>query len=189
MRKQKRKEIGLNDDDFVLMSVGELNENKNHKVVIEGVRRCNTKSIKYIICGIGVLKEQLEKQICDCKLEEQVYILGFRNDIKELLWMSDAFVFPSRREGLGVAGIEAMAAGLPLITSNIHGIRDYSINKMTGFALERNEAEEYKKAIFKIMGNKYLKNSFGKNCESRSRLFDMNISNRIMTQVYTEGEQ
>lgn len=53
-----------------------------------------------------------------------MYFLGYTNDIKELLYTADIFCFPSKREDLGLVAIETMASGLPLITSNIHGIND-----------------------------------------------------------------
>ena len=114
IRQKKRKELGFKEDDFVIVSVGELNANKNHRV----------KRIKYIVCGMGELKEELEEFIKKAKLEEQVFLLGYREDIREILWAGDLFAFPSKREGLSVALMEAMASGIPCIASDIRGNRD-----------------------------------------------------------------
>ena len=124
IRQKKRKELGFKEDDFVIVSVGELNANKNHRVIIEAVKRLKDKRIKYIVCGMGELKEELEEFIKKEKLEEQVFLLGYREDIREILWAGDLFAFPSKREGLSVALMEAMASGIPCIASDIRGNRD-----------------------------------------------------------------
>ena len=60
-------------------------------------------------------------------MEDQVYLLGLRNDVDMLMNCADVFVHPSFREGLGIALLEAMASGLPIITSDRHGLRDFSV--------------------------------------------------------------
>ena len=154
IRQEKRKELGFKEDDFVIVSVGELNANKNHRVIIEAVKRLKDKKIKYIICGMGELKEELQEFVKKEKLEGQVFLLGYREDIREILWAGDLFAFPSKREGLGVAAIEAMAAGLPIITSNIHGIKDYSVNGRTGYSCAPENITSFVKAIQRIRDDK-----------------------------------
>lgn len=185
LRKAKREEVGFHKDDFVVISVGELNDNKNHIVIIDAIKKCGNPSIKYVICGIGHLEKELKDKIREYGLENQVFLLGFRGDIKELLWMSDVFAFPSKREGLGLAAIEAMAAGLPLITSNIHGIRDYSQNGKTGYAVSPNNVEEYANSIRKLLDDK-KRIEYGRFCAQESRRFDLRETEKIMKKVYLE---
>ncbi len=168
-RRKKRAELGLGADDFVIASVGELNENKNHGVVIEAIARLNDKKIKYLICGQGEQKDKLLDFAQKLGLQKQVFLLGFRNDIKEILWISDLFVFPSKREGLGLAAIEAMAAGLALVTSNVHGINDYSVQKKTGYKCNPNDISGFQKAIFHLIHNKEQRKSIGQ--ENRKKVF------------------
>ena len=132
---QKRKEIGVPEDSFVLLSVGELNKNKNHEVVIKAIEKINNNKIHYVICGEGPLEGHLRELSQKLKLSNNVHLIGFRYDIPEIYKASDLFLFPSLREGLGIAAIEAMASGLPIITSNVHGINDYSINGITGYSV------------------------------------------------------
>lgn len=119
-----REEIGLEKDDFVLLSVGELNKNKNHEVVIRALSKVKNHKVKYIICGQGELREYLENLIKKLHLEKQIYLLGYRTDIIEIYKSVDLFIFPSKREGLSVALMEAMACGLPCIVTNIRGNSD-----------------------------------------------------------------
>ncbi|WP_158096081.1 glycosyltransferase family 4 protein, partial [Cloacibacillus sp. An23] len=132
-RNKKRAELGIPQDAFVLISVGELNKNKNHEVVIKAVGAMReTQNIHYIIAGQGPLDKYLLSLTEKYGLEKRVYLLGFRTDVIELLKSSDVFVFPSRREGLGLAALEAMTSGLPLITTYVGGIKDYTQDGVTG---------------------------------------------------------
>lgn len=120
----KRREIGVPEDAFLLASVGELNANKNHEVVIRAMAQLNDKNIHYIIAGIGALKEYLNNLADELGIGEQVHLLGYRNDVPELYKSSDVCCFPSIREGLGLAAIEGIATGLPLICADNRGTRD-----------------------------------------------------------------
>ena len=184
IRQEKRGELGVHQDDFVIVSVGELNANKNHRVIIEAVKRLKDKKIKYIVCGMGELKEELEMLIQKEKLEEQVFLLGYREDIREILWAADLFAFPSKREGLGVAAIEAMAAGLPIITSNIHGIKDYSVNGRTGYSCAPENITSFVKAIQRIRDDKKSYAKFHINVKRISKNFDISRIEKIMKKIY-----
>lgn len=95
--------------------------------------------------------EELKRIVKLYRLEKEIYFLGYRDDIKDLLSASDVFCFLSKREGLGLAAVDAMASGLPLITSNIHGIKDYSINGKSGFTIAPLNVEGVTEAIKKCM--------------------------------------
>ena len=150
-RNAKRREIGVPEDAFLLLSVGELNENKNHQIIIRALARLNDKNVHYAIAGVGEKRNSLLQLAAELGVAEQVHLLGYRKDIPELNHSADVFCFPSRREGLGVSAIEAMACGLPLISSNIHGINDYSIDGVTGYKCAINDELLFASAISKIL--------------------------------------
>lgn len=120
-RVAKRKELGIPEDAFAFISVGELNENKNHSTVIRALARTDIPNSYYLICGEGKLKQQHFELAQKLGISEKVKLLGFRTDVSEILRACDCFVFPSFREGLSVSLMEAMAAGLPCIASRIRG--------------------------------------------------------------------
>ena len=122
--KQKKKELGISKNIPILLSVGELNKNKNHEAVLQALSKLKEKNFIYLICGRGVLKEYLERKIQELHLENKAKLLGYRSDVIKILKTADLFIFPSKREGLPVSVIEAMAAGLPVIASNVRGNRD-----------------------------------------------------------------
>ena len=149
-RTEKRREIGVPEDAFLLVSVGELNENKNHQVIIRAMAKLGNPNIHYAIAGVGDKKEYLEELAQTLGVSDRLHLLGYRRDIPELNTAADAFCFPSHREGLGLAAIEAMACGLPIITSNVHSINDYSIDGVTGYKCSPTDAEGFASAIKKI---------------------------------------
>lgn len=117
----KRAELNIPKQAIVLLSVGELTAGKNHKNAIRAIDKIKDKRIVYLICGRGEKEGELRMLIETLGLTEQVRLLGFRTDIPELLQMADLFVFPSLREGLSVALMEAIACKLPVICSKIRG--------------------------------------------------------------------
>lgn len=114
------KELDIPNDSFLLLSVGELNDNKNHKAIIKSLPELPN-NIHYVICGTGPLKEQYERLAKELHVEERLHLLGYRSDVIRIMKSCNVFVFPSKREGLSVALMEAMACGLPCIASNIRG--------------------------------------------------------------------
>lgn len=120
-RATKRAELGIPEDAFVFVSVGELNENKNHRTVIRAFAKTDMANSYYLICGEGELKQEHLKLAEKLGVSDRVRFLGFRTDVSEILRACDCFVFPSFREGLSVSLMEAMAAGLPCIASRIRG--------------------------------------------------------------------
>lgn len=147
---QKKKELGIPENIPVLLSVGELNKNKNHIVVLNALSKLQDKRFIYLICGRGTLKEYLEEKIKELRLNNNVKLLGYRNDITEILKIANLFIFPSKREGLPVSLIEAMAADLPAIVSNVRGNRDL-INKENLF--EPDDADALVRLIEKQLDN------------------------------------
>ena len=116
-----RAEMGVPDDALLLCSVGELNENKNHALVIKALAQLDNPNIHYCIAGMGAYREKLEVLSQELGVARCVHLLGYRSDINELYKSSDIFCFPSLREGLPVALMEAMASGLPCLASRIRG--------------------------------------------------------------------
>ncbi|MDO4559448.1 MAG: glycosyltransferase [bacterium] len=120
----KRRELGIPEDAWLLLSVGELNKNKNHIAVLRALSIMRNPAIHYMIAGEGPLHEYLPKKAKELDIEGGVHLLGYREDTPELYKVADCFVFPSLREGLPVALMEAAVSGLPIICSKIRGNTD-----------------------------------------------------------------
>lgn len=185
-RKDIRAELEIEDSDFVLISVGELNKNKNHKVVLYALGKLKEEKIHYLICGKGELRKRLENLAIKLGIERQVHFLGYCTNVIELCKASDCFVFPSKREGLGIAALEGMASGLPLISSESGGIKDYSQDGVTGYCVSCTDIEGFSKSIKKLLNQRELCKSMGKYNQEFVKQFDSSYTDDIMRQVYEE---
>ena len=154
---RKRREIGISLSATLLISVGELNKNKNNQVIIEALGRIKDKSIHYVLCGVGDKEKELRKKVHDLGLDMNVHFLGYRLDIKELLNASDIFVMPSLREGLSRSIMEAMASGLPCVVSNIRGNRDLIKDGIGGFLCNAKNVDDFERNLKKIILNRRLR--------------------------------
>ena len=119
-----RKELGIPLDAKVVLSVGEVNKNKNHKVGIEALAKLRDKNTYYVICGRGPLMEAHKELAQILGVGDRAILTGYRTDVADFYKMADVFLFPSFREGLPVAVMEAMASGLPVVATRIRGSSD-----------------------------------------------------------------
>lgn len=158
-----RQELGLEKDTFLVLSVGELNTNKNQKTVIEAINQLNDPQIHYILCGKGDELETLKKFVAKYKLEQNVHFLGYRTDVVDICSQSDVYVMPSHREGLPVASLEAMYCSLPLVTSNIRGLVDVMKDGETGYLAGPDDVQRFATAIAKLKRSPELRKQMGKN--------------------------
>lgn len=146
----KRAEIGVPKDTFLLLSIGELSQRKNHETVIKALAQIKRKDIYYAIAGIGDKKEQLEQLAAKVGLSDRVKLLGYRTDVSELCAISDAFIFPSFQEGLPISLMEAMASGMPCIVSKIRGNVDL-IDEKGGTLFDPHSVNSCRNAIEQLM--------------------------------------
>ena len=154
----KRRELGIPEDAVLLLSVGELNDNKNHETVIRAIADLN---VYYVIAGRGELQQYLENLIDAQNLQDRVKLLGFRSDVNELYEAADIFVFPSFREGLSVSVMEAMASGLPCVTSRIRGNTDLLENTNGGFLCDPHDALDFAEKINILASDTQLREAMG----------------------------
>lgn len=185
-KKEMRKSISVPEDSILIISVGELIERKNHEAIIRAIAKIDNTNIYYAIAGKGPLKEQLEKLSKELGVSDRVKFLGFRTDINKLYHIADISAFPSKIEGLGLAGIEAMAAGLPLVSSNVHGILDYVINGKTGFSCNPDSIKEFELAIRTLVNNSKLRDSMKINCYKAVEPFELENALKAMWNIYDE---
>ncbi len=184
-RNEFREKFGCKSDEIMLLSVGELSERKNHQIVIKALAKLKSSGVvkfKYYIVGQGILKETLEKLIQSLELTNSVKLLGFRSDIKELLSVSDLFVFPSLHEGLPVALMEAMASGLPVACSKIRGNIDLIKNEECLF--DANDVEDVKEQIKSFVINFDKRKLFGDINKKNIAAFDEHIISNSMKKIY-----
>lgn len=183
-----RSHLGIPIDSIVMVSVGEINHNKNHKIAIEALSRVKQKNIHYVIAGIGKLKDELVEYAKSLGVGERVHFLGFRTDIFEVLKASDIFVMPSHREGLSVAMMEAMACGLPVVASNIRGNCDL-VDEKGGYLFNIHHLDELVEYIEKLADNPKLRKTMGQYNEEKVKEYDKEIVLEKLKYVLSECEK
>ena len=174
----KRKELGVPKDATLLLSVGELNENKNHETVIRAIADLD---VYYIIAGNGDLQEHLQDIIDMLGMTERVKLLGYRTDVAELYQIADYYVLPSIREGLNVSMMEAMASGLPVICSRIRGNIDL-IDNNGGNTFIAQRIDDCQKAIKDVLCRN--QEQLGKHNLLKSKDFEVGAVSAKMRRIY-----
>lgn len=181
-----RQELSLPADTPIVVSVGELNENKNHKTVIRAMALLANKNAHYCIAGNGPLLQELQALAEQSGVADRVHFLGYRRDVPVILRQADVFVLPSQREGLGMAAIEAMSCGLPLVSSNRHGINDYSIEGVTGYKHHPLDSQGFASSLDKLLADEKLRKELGENCRRVAQEFTLEESLDCMKKYYLE---
>ena len=176
----KRAEIGIPQNACFILSVGELNENKNHKVVIEALGAIKDKNIHYAIAGKGSYGKELLEYANSLGIGDNCHLLGYRSDIPELYKVADVYVLPSIREGLNVSVMEAMASGLPCIVSRIRGNIDMVDEGKGGLYFNPKSAQELTMAI----RNLNTIENCGLYNVSKAKQFDSRIINQKVLNIY-----
>ncbi len=182
-RAAKRTELNVPQDAFLLLSVGELNGNKNHRTVIKAISQLERQDVHYIIAGKGNERENLLALSSELGLADRVRLLGQRCDIGELLKTADAFLHPSLREGLPVSVTEALAAGLPCIVSDIRGCKDL-VDEKGGFCCNPLNADDFAQKINLLAADKELRETMGEYNRQKAELFDVNTIIDTMLNIY-----
>jgi glycosyltransferase involved in cell wall biosynthesis len=160
-KNEKRRELGVPEDASLVLSVGELNRNKNHEAIIRALSQLSDPKVHYVICGRGPLDRYLKELARKLEIAENVHFLGLRYDIAEICKASDVFVFPSFREGLSVALMEAMAAGLPVVCTAIRGNVDLIEDQRGGFLLKPEDFDGFANALQRLLLSSELRRKFG----------------------------
>ena len=172
-KSEYRKKLNLENEDFVILVLAELNKNKNHIQLIKAMSKLKDKypNIKALFAGVGPLEEEIKSQIKDYGLENNIQLLGWRNDVKELINSCDVVGLFSKREGLGKCLLEGMICGKTVIATNTRGPKELIVNDENGFLFEIDEHEKTIKSIEKIYKDKFLKAKFEYNGKKKANRY------------------
>lgn len=148
-----RTELGLKDTDFVVLSIGELNKNKNQQTIVQAIAKLKDPQVHYLVCGKGDQYANLIRMVHQFKLDANIHFLGYRKDVMDICCQANVYVMPSFREGLPVSSLEAMYCGLPLLTSNIRGLVDVNKEGKNGFLFLPSDVDGFAEGIRKLKNN------------------------------------
>ncbi len=163
-RNKLRLSLGLTPRDIIIAVVASLTRNKGHKILLEGFKEIWPKNPlpRLLIIGDGPERESLEAAAARLGIDQAVFFAGNRGDVRKLLQVCDILVLPSlHREGLGVAIIEAMAAGIPVIGSNLGGIPEAIRDGENGLLTAPGDVFGLANAMKKLIEDRELRVSMG----------------------------
>lgn len=185
-REDARKEFGLGPDDKLLVSIGELDDNKNHTTVIKALAMINRKDFKYVVCGVGRNNEKLLEQAAIAGLKDNLILAGYRSDIPDVLNAADIFVFPSFHEGMPVSALEAMACSLPVICSEIRGNVDIIKEGDNGYLFQPDDADTLAKYILLLIDDNDKRQDMGKKNVEIVKNFSMEAVTEELKTIYSK---
>ena len=162
-RNAVRVALGAGPNDSVVLALAALIPRKGLDVLLDALVRLGGQGLRPVawIAGEGPERGRLEDQSSRLGLRGQVQFLGKRADVADLLGACDLFVIPSRREGMGVAALEAMAAGRAVVASEVGGLREAIADGHTGLLVPAGDAAALAQAVAKLLGDGGLRERMG----------------------------
>jgi glycosyltransferase involved in cell wall biosynthesis len=187
-RKEYRKnELSVDNNSKIILTVAELHERKvlNYLIKAFPLIKKEIQNSKIVIAGIGPKKEELEKLAEKENVKNNIMFLGFRKDIHYLMKAADIFILPSIKEAFGLVLLEAMAAKLPIIASNVGGIPEIIVNNKNGELIPPHDEKLLAKTVIKLLKNselcqKYVRTGF----KILKKSFDAKIMAKKTEKIY-----
>lgn len=181
----KKKQLGIDTDKIMILSVGELSLRKNHQCIIRAISLLNNKKdYVYVICGREIYGSSMSEQLHNLAddLGVELITLGHRKDIPEIMRISDIGAIPSLREGFGMAGVQSLAAGVPLVGTSVQGILEYIIDGKTGFLAEPNDYQKFADNILKL-SNTITRDNMVDSCIEIAKKYDVSNSCKVFYEI------
>jgi glycosyltransferase involved in cell wall biosynthesis len=179
-----RDELGIDPQTRVVITVGRLVPQKRHSDLIVSAQQIAPRhpDVVFLIAGEGELRMELQHQISAAGLERRVRLLGHRTDVPRLLAASDVFALPSAFEGGCYAVLEAMAAGLPVIATDVGGIAEAVHHGLAGLLVPVADTDTLTAAIQSVLRSPEIGRRFGE--EGRRRIAANFTVDRMVHEVF-----
>ena len=151
-------------EPVVFVTTGRLAAIKNHAMMIEGLRRVIDAGVpaRLVIAGDGPERSRIEDCVRQHALQEHVSLLGFRSDVGPILSGADVFIMTSRYEGISIAMLEAMRAGLPVVATRVGGIPETVRDGLTGLLVDPDDPAGLAEAMLCLARSPSLREEMGK---------------------------
>lgn len=182
-RRSVRAEFGLGDRSRLLLTVARLVEDKGHLTLLAAaapILRADP-NLSLVIVGEGPLRERLEAEARRQGVARQVVLTGFRRDVPRLFAAADVFAFPSRSEALGLALIEAMATGLPIVTAARPGVEEVIRPGRDGLVTPVGNADKLRLALTQLLADSALSAQVAASARTRAQDFSLQ---RMLTRTF-----
>ena len=186
----KRQQLGLSAGDILLVTVGRLAQIKNYALLLEALAISAAKApkLKLVMVGDGPERAKLEADVARLDLAGRVHFLGERKDVRDWLAIGHAFVLPSFYEGISIALLESMAAGLPVVVTRVGGNPEVVVDGETGFIVESGDAQGLAHALVELAEGETRRERMGRSARARVEAeFDLKKTVRRYEEIYLEA--
>lgn len=185
----------------LMLSVGELSKRKNHKVVLQVLPDLKKYDVYYVICGQGEMKHPL---LCEAKklgVADRIRLLGYQEEVAQIYHFAHIFIFPSIQEGMPVALMEAMAAGLPCVVSNIRGNRElmgfdtrhgnpfHDSKRLQSTCFPCNDSKQLRSILISLLEDEALCHTLSLENQKRIQAYDRQAVSKKMERIYRQMAQ
>ena len=179
-----KKVLNINST-LVIGTVARLSPEKDQFTLLEAFSKIAqmVDSVKLVIVGDGILRQELERRSKSLGIKDKVLFLGFRQNISEILSIFDVFVLSSLTEGIPLTLLEAMAAGKPVVATNVGGNPEVVVDGETGFLVPPKNPEKMAEAIITLLKNEELAMKMG---EAGRKRVEEKFSLERMVREYEE---
>jgi len=181
-----RAELGIEDGTPVILSVGELNKNKNHVTIVRALAQMKNRNAVYFVAGVGEEKEHILSVAAELGVSDRVRLLGYRDDCRILYSVADVYVMPSFREGLSLSLLEAMSSGCCAAVSDIRGNRDLTESGKGGYLFAPDDSSAAAEILDKLLSDRSLREEFGRYNAEKSALYSAESVSAEMKRIYDE---
>src|SRR2546423_559314 len=170
-RKEWRAKEGFGENDVLFVCVARFAPQKNHALLLNAFAKgpASNPNAHLVLVGEGVLQSQLEDQAKALQVAHQVHFLGLRADIPEVLDAADIFVLSSDSEGNPLSILEAMASGLPIVSTAVGGVPDLFESGKEGIIVPRGDVQAFSKSMVFLLDDRGARRSFGKASALRAK--------------------
>src|SRR6185312_11884097 len=128
---------------------------------------------KLLMIGDGPERPAMEELVKDLRVQDDVRFVGKQEQIEEILLVSDLFLLPSEYESFGLAAMEAMAASVPVISSDAGGLSEININGETGYTAAVGDVKTMSECAIHLLSNDELLQQFRKNAKAQAMKYDL----------------
>lgn len=182
-----RNELGIKKTDFIVICVAEMNHNKNQEQLIYSIYELNKRGIPAIclLVGTGGKVGYLHSLVKQLQMEDSIRFLGFRKDIPSLMQLADTVALLSRREGLPKVLLEALAAGKPMVVTNVRGSRELVSPQVNGYVVPVGGDQETIQALEVLYANKELRIEMGRKSFVQASQYDLKEIMIMLDEVYS----
>ncbi len=179
-RAARKNEFLLDDSRPVILSIGRLQPQKDHAATLHAITKIP--DVQLVIVGVGAMREKLEQLSISLGITDRVHFLGRRLDVPELIKMADIFVQSSNFEGFGIAALEAMAGGLPVIASDVPGLNN--VVKGAGILFPPGDSDALAEAISSLLSSQELRSKLSQAGVEKAKEFSIEKTAELYIELY-----